>query len=101
MSQPPDTPPSPKSARPPKSPAELARRYAAERERRAHSARSGPRDDGWRRETFTLPRPQARDKAREFLDRWPKAAYMTEVEFWRELADGSIEFTMRRLPTAD
>jgi len=55
----------------------------------------------WRRETFTLPRGLARDKAREFLERFPKAAYMTEVESWRELADGRIEFTMRRLPTAD
>jgi hypothetical protein len=26
---------------------------------------------------------------------------MSEVERWRELPDGSIEFTMRRLPTAD
>ena len=28
-------------------------------------------------------------------------AYMSEVESWRELPDGGIEFTMRRLPTAD
>ncbi len=33
--------------------------------------------------------------------RFPKAAYMTEIEFWRELDDGQIEFTIRRLPTAD
>jgi hypothetical protein len=33
--------------------------------------------------------------------RYPKAAYMTEIESWRELPDGAIEFTMRRLPTAD
>jgi hypothetical protein len=26
---------------------------------------------------------------------------MTEIEFWRELADGRIEFTIRRLPSAD
>jgi len=26
---------------------------------------------------------------------------MTEIESWRELPDGRIEFTMRRLPTAD
>ncbi len=57
--------------------------------------------DGWRRETFTLPREQAREKAREWFDNFPKAAYMTEVEFWRELVDGRIEFTMRRLPSAD
>jgi hypothetical protein len=32
---------------------------------------------------------------------FPKQAYMTEIESWRELADGQIEFTMRRLPSAD
>jgi hypothetical protein len=26
---------------------------------------------------------------------------MTEIEFWRELDDGRIEFTIRRLPSAD
>ncbi|MCZ0738743.1 hypothetical protein [Phreatobacter sp. AB_2022a] len=57
--------------------------------------------DGFRRETFALPREAARAKAREILARFPKAAYMTEIEAWRELEDGRIEFTMRRLPTAD
>jgi hypothetical protein len=55
----------------------------------------------WRRETFSLPRTEARQKARDIFDRFPKAAYMTEIEFWRELDDGRIEFTIRRLPTAD
>jgi hypothetical protein len=57
--------------------------------------------DGYLRETFTLPREQARSKARDFLTRYPKAAYMSGVENWRELPDGCIEFTMRRLPSAD
>jgi hypothetical protein len=57
--------------------------------------------DGYLRETFTLPRERARIKAREFLTRYPKAAYMTSVESWRELPGGDIEFTMRRLPSAD
>ncbi len=48
-----------------------------------------------------MPRVEAREKAREWFSRFPKAAYMTEVENWRELTDGRIEFTMRRLPTAD
>ena len=39
--------------------------------------------------------------ARAVFKRYPKAAYMTEIEHWRELPDGRIEFTMRRLPTAD
>ena len=58
-------------------------------------------DDGYLRETFTLPREAARTKARDFLNRYPKAAYMSSVESWRELPDGAIEFTMRRLSSAD
>jgi hypothetical protein len=57
--------------------------------------------DGFLRETFSLPREEARAKAKEFLKTYPKAAYMTEVERWRELPSGAIEFTMRRLRTAD
>lgn len=59
------------------------------------------RKDGFLRETFTLPREQARLKARDFLSRYPKAGYMTAVESWRELPGGDIEFTMRRLRSAD
>ncbi len=55
----------------------------------------------WRRQTFTLPREEARAKAREFLNRYPREAYWSEVESWRVLEDERIEFTMRRLPTAD
>lgn len=57
--------------------------------------------DGFLRETFVLPRPAARAKAKAFLKAWPKAAYMSSVESWRELPDDTIEFTMRRLPSAD
>ena len=78
-------------------PAELAARMAR-RLTRGPARRPG---DGWRRETFTLPREQAREKAREIFVAFPKAAYMTEIESWRELADGQIEFTMRRLPSAE
>jgi hypothetical protein len=58
-------------------------------------------DDGFVRETFTLPRLAARVRAREFLDRFPAAGYMSKVESWRELPDDRIEFTMRRLKSAD
>jgi hypothetical protein len=61
----------------------------------------GKADDGYLRETFSLPRDKARTKARDFFTRYPKAAYMSAVESWRELPDGAIEFTMRRLPSAD
>ncbi len=57
--------------------------------------------DGYLRETFKLPREQARQKARDFLARYPKGGYMSAVESWRELPGGEIEFTMRRLPSAD
>ncbi len=45
---------------------------------------AGRRNDGYLRETFTLPRDKARTKARDFLTRYPKAAYMSGVESWRE-----------------
>src|SRR5687767_5226065 len=55
-------------------PADIARR-AAQRiaARKRHT-------DAFRRDTFTLPREAARAKARELLSRYPKAAYMTEIE---------------------
>lgn len=58
-------------------------------------------EDGYVRETFTQPREQARQTARAFLDRWLAAAYMSAVESWRELPGGDIEFTMKRLKSAD
>jgi hypothetical protein len=76
-------------------PRDLASRLAGRRTLGQNS------DDGYLRETFTLPRDAARTKAREFFNRYPKAAYMSSVERWRELPDGAIEFTMRRLASAD
>ncbi len=58
-------------------------------------------NDGFVRETFTLPREAARAKAREILQLYPAGGYSTTVEFWCKLEDDQIEFTMRRLPTAD
>ena len=57
--------------------------------------------DGFLRETFRLPVEDARAKAREILSAFPAGGYMTVVEKWRQLPDGKIEFTMRRLPTSD
>ncbi len=76
-----------------KQPRDLARRMAERR--RAQLA------DGYKRVTFTLPRPEARAKAREMLARYPREAYMTEIESWSVLPGDVIEFTVRRLPTAD
>lgn len=77
----------------PKTPRDLADRMSARRDAR--------KNDGFVRESFTLSRENARAAARAFFDRFPKQAYMSEVERWRELPDGAIEFTIRRLPTAD
>jgi hypothetical protein len=78
-----------------RTPADIARRSAR------RLAASGTVRDAFRRETFALPRAQAREKARELFKRFPKAAYQTEIESWRVLPDDCIEFTMRRLPSAD
>lgn len=76
-------------------PGDLAKRMARRR------AARGKAEDSFRRETFQLPREAARAKARELFARYPKAAYMTEIESWRVLPGDEIEFTMRRLPSAD
>lgn len=57
-----------------RTPKDLADRMATQR-RQA--------DDGYVRETYTLPREEARIRARAILDYWPAAAYMTKVESWR------------------
>jgi hypothetical protein len=53
------------------------------------------------RDTFRLPVETARVKVREILSQLPQGGYMTIVEQWRQLPDGQIEFTMRRLRAAD
>lgn len=79
-------------------PIDLAERVANRRSKRSTAATA---EGAWRRETFCLPRDEARAKAREWFERFPKAAYMTEIESWCELADDWIEFVIRRLPSAD
>jgi len=58
-------------------------------------------DDGSIRDTYTLPLNAARIKARKILNRYPTGGYVTILENWRQLPDGQIEFTIRRLPAAD
>jgi hypothetical protein len=79
-----------------RNPAGLARRLANRAARRA----AAPKDI-WRRDTYTLPCNEARIMARDYFAKFPKAAYMTEIESWRVLAGDRIEFTIRRLPSAD
>ncbi|WP_102959237.1 hypothetical protein [Mangrovicella endophytica] len=80
----------------PRPPLQALARQLQETRRRSDAAR-----DSFVRETFVLPREAARSKAREWLQLYPKAAYWSSVESWRLLPDGAVEFTMRRLPSAD
>ncbi|HEY7664587.1 MAG TPA: hypothetical protein VH934_15825 [Xanthobacteraceae bacterium] len=81
----------------------ISKRRPADIARRSAQALAGRKQqrDAFRRETFALPREAARQKAREMFRRFPKAAYMTEIESWRVLPGDRIEFTVRRLPSAD
>ena len=81
-------------------PVDVARRLGARRDQQSRGGVTR-RTDAWCRETFTLPREDARAAARDWFARFPKAAYMSEIESWRVLEDGRIEFTVRRLPSAD
>ena len=76
-------------------------RHGAWVKRRRVADKNKGQSQSWKRVSYSLPRCEAQKKAREFLDKYPKAAYWSEVESWRELPGDVIEFTMRRLPTAD
>jgi hypothetical protein len=52
-------------------------------------------------ETFRLPLDAARRKVRDIIDDISQRGYREIVERWRQLPDGQIEFTMRRLPIPD
>jgi hypothetical protein len=58
-------------------------------------------DSSFSREMFRLPVELARAKAREILGQSPQNDYLTIIDQWRQLPDGRIEFTMRRLRAAD
>jgi len=58
-------------------------------------------DDRLAHEDFRLPLQEARTKARQVLNEGPAGGYTTIIENWRQLSDGQIEFTIRRLPAAD
>ncbi|MCF1466712.1 hypothetical protein FS764_07265 [Agrobacterium vitis] len=80
----------------------LKRQIARHRDRQIQERGQAIRDASpFIRETFRLNREEARAKAREWFDAFPKAAYWTEVESWRQLEGDAIEFTMRRLSSAD
>jgi hypothetical protein len=68
---------------------------------RLQSDRRGIENDEIVLKTFTLPLEAARRKARDIIADMAQRGYQEIVERWRQLPDGQIEFTMRRLPVAD
>ena len=75
-------------------------RNIADRSRDLHDL-SKRKDDTLQNETFRLPLHSTRLKACHLLDEYQAGGYTAVVENWRQLPDGQIEFTTRRLPTAD
>ena len=57
--------------------------------------------DAFRRETFALPREAAREKAREPVSPLSQDGLYDRDRSWRVLPGDRIEFTVRRLPSAD
>ena len=71
-------------------------------QRRALRTSQEPPAQPWRREIFCLPRlpRRAPRKPASRFERYPKAAYMTEIGFWREL-EGTIPHRIRDAAAAD
>ena len=67
---------------------------------RSRALRDQRNDDRLAHENFRLPLQEARTKARQILNEGPAGGYTTIIER-RQLSDGHIEFTTRRLPAAD
>jgi hypothetical protein len=59
------------------------------------------KDDHSLHETITLPLQEARFRARQLLNERPAASHVKIVKNWRQLPDGQIQFTVRRLPATD
>jgi hypothetical protein len=53
------------------------------------------------RATFTLPVAEAREKAREIINRVSGNEGIPVIENWRQRSDGQIEFTVRTLRASD
>jgi hypothetical protein len=53
------------------------------------------------RTTFILPVAEAREKAREIINRVSGNGSTPVIESWRQRSDGQIEFTVRTLRASD
>ena len=55
------------------------------------------RDSRFCRVNFKLPLEAARLRAKREFNFFPAESYLTEIEYWRELRDGLVEFSVKRL----
>lgn len=78
-------------------PGQLAGRLAARRDIVQRQKDAAGILSGWR-QTYILSRKKAHTMAREWIEGPHRSAYVTEVESWRDLGDGRIECTVRRIP---
>ncbi|MGV6872668.1 hypothetical protein ACUSIJ_08245 [Pseudochelatococcus sp. B33] len=78
-------------------PSQLAGRLAARRDAIERQKDAAGILSAWR-QTYIMSRKEARSKAREWMERPHRSAYVTEMESWRDLGDGRIECTVRRVP---
>lgn len=78
-------------------PSRLAGRLAARRDKIEKQKDAAGIHAAWR-ETYIMSEKEARSRAREWMERRRRSAYVTEVENWRDLGDGRIECTVRRVP---
>jgi hypothetical protein len=78
----------------------MKRAHGADRSRELRD-KSERIDDRLPHDNFRLSLQEARTKARQFLNEKPAGGYTAIIENWRQLSDGQIEFTIRRLPTVD
>lgn len=79
-------------------PGQVAGRLAARRDIVERQKDAAGIQSGWR-QTYIMSKKQALSKAREWMDRPQRSAFVTEVESWRDLGDGRIECTVRRVPS--
>ncbi|WP_407180153.1 hypothetical protein [Bradyrhizobium sp. STM 3562] len=58
---------------------------------------AGNKDSRFIRERLTLALREARARVRREFKAYPSHDYLTEIESWRELPNGLVEFTLKRL----
>jgi hypothetical protein len=56
---------------------------------------------GYIKDSYTLPREEARQLAKRFFERYPKQGYDTHISYWKVTEDNQIYFEICRLASCD